>query len=251
MIDRASGLEELSQRAAEFCAQCAEEAIRARRRFTIALTGGSTPRRLYEILAAKPWAGRIEWSHWHVFWGDERMVPSDDEESNCHLAVSTLLRNVPVPSEQIHCIPTAQGSPAEVAEAYEGEIRRIFDLPLSANDWPRFDLVLLGLGADGHVASLFPGFPTLDETRRLVVWSPPGRLPPHVDRVTLTMPVLNAARAVVFLVSGAEKAPAVRGALTGDKSLPAARVQPTAGDLRWYVDAAALSQTPTDLRENE
>jgi 6-phosphogluconolactonase len=230
----------LSEAAAGFWVQCAADAISRRGRFAIALTGGSTPRRLYELLAAAPWNARIDWAGCHAFWGDERMVPPDDSHSNFLLAQSTLLAHVPIPSRQIHRAPTEAGDPATVAAAYEADLRAFF--ALSPSEWPRFDLVLLALGADGHVASLFPGSPTLDETQRLVVASPPGRLPPPLDRVTLTLPVLNAARAVAFLVSGSDKAPALGRALAGEADLPAARVNPVDGALRWFVDVAAAGQ---------
>ncbi len=153
-----------------------------------------------------------------------------------------LLAHVPISVAQIHRVPTELGDPATVAATYEAEIRNFFKL--SPNEWPRFDLVLLGLGADGHIASLFPGKPAVEETQRLVVATSPGSLPPHVDRVTLTLPVLNAARAVAFIVKGANKAPVLRAAreglpLDGIGDVPAARVRPTNGVLHWFVDAAA------------
>lgn len=239
-VSTTSGLEALSEAAAEFWIRCAAEASTRRGRFTIALTGGSTPARLYELLAAVPWTARVDWGRCHVFWGDERMVPMDHPESNFLLAQSTLLAHIPIPAEHIHRIRTESGAPGAVAAAYEADIRGFFGL--TPHERPRFDLVLLGLGADGHVASLFPASPTLDEPGRLVVASPPGCLPPKVDRVTLTLPVLNAARAVAFLVSGPDKAPALRGALAGEADLPAARVKPNDGVLRWFVDFAAAQE---------
>jgi 6-phosphogluconolactonase len=229
----------LSEAAAAFCAACAASAVTARGRFAIALTGGSSPRRLYELLAAPPWRTHVDWASWHVFWGDDRMVPPDHPDSNFRLAHETLLAHVPIPEAQIHRIPTEVGDRDHAARAYEAELRAFF--PVTDEGWPHFDLVLLGLGADGHVASLFPGFPTLDESRRWVVGSPPGTLPPPIDRVTLTMPVLNAARKVAFIVAGADKALAVQRALRGDWDVPAARVQPTDGSLHWFLDTAAAS----------
>ncbi len=215
----------------------AASAIASRGRFAIALSGGSTPQPLYERLAASPWRDRTDWSRWHVFWSDERLVPADDPCSNQRLAQQALLGHVPIPAAQIHRVPIDAGPPEVVAAAYEGELRASF--LLDDGSLPRFDLILLGLGSDGHTASLFPGAPALDERRRLVVATPPGSLPPAVDRVTFTLPVLNAARAIVFLVSGADKAEALRRVLAGDQSLPAARVQPTDGELHWLVDQAA------------
>jgi gluconokinase len=233
-------VEALSEAAADFLVRRASEAITTRGRFTVALTGGSTPRQLYELLAAAPWSGRLDWGRCHVFWGDERMVARDHQDSNFRLAHSALLAHVPIPAEQIHRIVTESGDPAAQAAAYEADIRSVFGL--TTGERPRFDLVLLGLGADGHIASLFPGSTTIDEARRLVVASPPGRLPPQVDRVTLTLPVFNAARAVAFLVCGPDKAPALRRALAGDAELPASHVKPDDGVLRWFVDVAAARE---------
>jgi 6-phosphogluconolactonase len=164
------------------------------------------------------------------------MVPGSDVNSNFTLASSTLLTHVPIPFGQIHRIRTEAGDAAAVAAAYEAELRGFF--PPSLGEWPRFDLILLGMGPDGHVASLFPDRPALAESIRWVVASSPG-LPPPVTRVTLTLPVLNAAAAVAFLVSGSDKAPALRRALAGDERLPAARVKPVNGTLRWFVDSNA------------
>jgi 6-phosphogluconolactonase len=193
---------------------------------------------LYELLASPAWSSRLDWANSHVFWGDERMVPADNPDSNFLLAQRTLLARVPIPAGQIHRIRTEDGDETAVAAAYEAELR--VDFRTAAGDIPRLDLVLLGLGGDGHIASLFPGYPTLTETERLVVSSPPGRLPPPVDRVTLTLSVINAARTIAFLVAGAEKVPALRGALAGDQSLPAARVAPAEGTVHWFVDQAAF-----------
>lgn len=233
-------LEGLSEAAAELMAALAAEAIAHRGRFAVALSGGSTPRRLYQLLATPPWSGRIAWPDCHFFWGDERLVPPDHPESNFHLAQSALLARVPVLPHQIHRVPVETGEPEAVASAYEAELRRFFSP--AEGETPRFDLVLLGLGSDGHTASLFPERPALEEIHRWVVATPPGWLPPAVDRVTLTLPVLNAARAVAFLVSGADKAPVLRQILEKNADLPAARVQPVEGDLYWFLDEAAAGQ---------
>jgi 6-phosphogluconolactonase len=236
-VIRRPDLAALSEQAAACWIESAARALAARGRFTVVLSGGSTPARLYRLLAAPPRCAAVDWEHCHVFWGDERMVPADDLRSNYGLARRTLLTRVPIPPAQIHRIPTEAGDPARVAAIYEAEVRACCGLEPGA--WPRFDLVLLGMGDDGHVASLFPGSAALAETRRLVVESPPGRLPPPVDRVTMTVPVFNAARAVTFLVAGAAKTPALRRALAGDPAVPAAHIRPAAGRLCWYVDAAA------------
>jgi 6-phosphogluconolactonase len=229
----------VADEAARLVAARSEEAISQRGRFFIALSGGSTPRALYERLAGAPWRARIAWEHWRVFWGDERLVPPEDPRSNVGMAEQALLSKVPIPGTHVHRVPVDVDDRKAVARTYEEELRRAF--ALAEGVWPRFDVVLLGLGSDGHTASLFPHSPALEERQRLVVGTPPGRLPPPVDRVTLTLPVLNAARAIVFLVAGADKAPTLRRVLSGDQDLPAARVQSGDGELRWLVDAAAAS----------
>ena len=235
-------LHEVSDAAARFVMECARRAIAERGRFVVALAGGSTPRRLCQLLADRPGREAIEWDRWHFFLGDERVLPPTDPDCNFVMAAETLLGRVPVAPEQIHRPPTELGDAAAVAAAYERELRDFFGL--APGEVPRFDLILLGLGSDGHTASLFPGKPALDETERLVVDTPPGVLPPQVDRVTFTFPVINAARAVAFLVAGADKAAALRAAREGTAldevvQVPAARVRPTDGELRWFVDAAA------------
>lgn len=239
-VSIAPNLDALSEAGAEFWAHCAGQAIAQNGRFVAALAGGSTPRGLYLLLGTPAWRSRVDWSRTHVFWGDERMVPPNDPNSNYLLAQDTLLAHVPIRSGQVHRIPTEVGDPAAVAATYEAGLRDFFDL--AAHEWPHFDLVLLGLGPDGHVASLFPGSPTLDETERLVVASSPGHVLPAIDRVTLTLPVLNAARAVAFLVSGSGKASVLRRTLAGKPDLPAARVNPAGGVLRWFVDEAAAGR---------
>jgi len=231
----ARDLEELSQQAASYIAQTIAAAASARGRASVALSGGSTPRRAYELLAAPPLRDTIPWERVDVFWGDERCVPPDHAESNYRLAHEGLLARVPIPASNVHRVPTEAGDAAAVAAQYERDLRDYFRLQSDA--LPRFDLILLGLGPDGHTASLFPGTAALDETRRLVV---PNRIDymPH-DRVTFTLPVLNAARAVDFLVAGADKAPKVAGALAGDPTVVASRVRPTDGTVRWDLDRAA------------
>ncbi len=239
-LTTAAELEGLSEAAAALWAKLAAEAISRQGHFAVALSGGSTPRGLYRLLAAAPWRDRIDWGRCHFFWGDERLVPPDHPDSNFRLAREALLAPLSIPPDRIHRVPVEVGSPETVALAYEGELRRFF-APEPMLEGPRFDLVLLGLGSDGHTASLFPGKSALEESRRWVVATPPGRLPPPVDRVTLTLPALNAARAVAFLVAGADKAPTLRRVLAGDPDLPAARVRPARGSLHWFVDRAAAN----------
>jgi 6-phosphogluconolactonase len=229
--------EALSRQAAPYIAQILAAAAAARGTASIALSGGSTPRRTHELLAAPPLRDTIPWDQVHVFWGDERCVPPDHADSNYQMAYETLLSRVPIPARNVHRVPTEAGAPVAVAAHYERELRGHFGLEVE--DVPVFDLLLLGMGPDGHTASLFPDGPAVEETRRLVVPSEIEYMP-H-PRVTFTLPVLNAARAVAFLVTGRDKASALAKALAGDPSVPAGRVHPD-GELRWYVDRAAAGQ---------
>ncbi|MBI4213024.1 MAG: 6-phosphogluconolactonase [Chloroflexi bacterium] len=238
-VSVAPDLEGISQAAAEFWVRSAGQATGRRGRFTVALAGGSTPGRLYELLGEQPWRSRVDWSKWYVFWGDERLVAPTDPNSNFLLAQEKLLARVSIPAVQIYRAPTELGDPDLAAARYEQVIRDV--LGPRAGEVPRFDLILQGLGRDGHTASLFPGFPSLEEQGRLVVGSPPGALPPAVPRVTFTLPLINAARAVVFLAAGVDKAEVLRRVLDGDLALPAARVRPADGRVQWFVDAAAAS----------
>jgi 6-phosphogluconolactonase len=231
------------------------------RPFRIALSGGRTPRGLYEALAEAHGrdARRIPWSRAEFFWGDERHVPPDHPDSNYRMAREALLSRVPVPPEHIHRIPAEVKSAEEAASTYEHTVRAAFGLdakdgPAAADGgdhapgpptaaWPRFDLILLGLGPDGHVASLFPGSDALLEKRRLVAAPWVERL--HAHRITLTLPVLNAAACVLFLVSGGDKAETLRGVLeapTGTASYPAQLVRPAEGSVVWLVDRDAAAR---------
>lgn len=233
----AEDLEALSHAAADYIARTVAAAVAARGRCMLALAGGATPRRTYELLARPPQRDAVPWVALHVFWGDERCVPPNHPDSNYRLAHETLLAHVPVPPEQVHRVPTEQGPAPIVAALYERALRTVF--ALEVDEVPTFDLILLGMGADGHTASLFPDTPALEETQRLVVPNQVAYLP-H-ERVTFTFPVLNAARAVAFLVAGADKAPKVAAALHGDPSVPAGRVRPR-DELVWFLDHAAASQ---------
>jgi 6-phosphogluconolactonase len=228
-------LESLSRAAAALLVTQANLAVAARGRFSVALPGGNTPRRTYELLAAPPLADQVPWGRVHVFWGDERCVPLSDPRSNARLAKEAWLDRVPIPGHQIHlwnCAP----DPAVVARRYEAELREFFaGLP------PCLDLVLLGLGDDGHTASLFPGTPALQENRR---WTAPVYLAaPNLNRVTLTAPLINQAAVVAFLVAGKSKAGILRKVLHGPRDparLPAQLIQPQNGDLWWLADLAAV-----------
>ncbi len=236
-------LADLTTAAADlFVSQCQRSL--AHGRFTVALSGGSTPRRLHSLLASPSYRDRIDWTRIEFFWGDERFVPQDDPESNFRMARETLLDHVPVQPSQIHAVPTQLGDPAAAAATYGEEIRRVFQL--GPNDLPRFDLILLGMGPDGHTASLFPHTAALHERERLVVANAVPQL--QTVRITLTAAVINNAAAVVFLVAGADKAQALHAVLEGPRdpeTYPAQLIAPANGELRWLVDrAAAANLTP-------
>lgn len=245
-----SGLEvlptpdDLMRAAAELWAAAATTAIRASGRFAVALSGGSTPQRLYRLLASEPYASGVDWSRVHVFWGDERCVPPDDPASNYRIARESLLARVPIPAGKVHRI-RGEDEPIAAAAAYERELRGSFatpDGPPRLSPGARFDLVLLGLGEDGHTASLFPGTAALREPDRWVRAVYPAET--STARVTLTPAVINAAAEVVFLVSGRAKAASLRRVREGPyrpDALPAQIVDPPAGRLRWLVDADAAS----------
>ena len=218
--------------AADFAAR-ATGAVQASGRFTVALSGGSTPRTLYSLLATKP---NIPWDKICFFWGDERHVPPDHPESNYRMANEALLSKVPVRPENIFRIHAEENDAAAAAMQYEQALRDSFHL--SPGQFPRFDLILLGTGPDGHTASLFPGTAALNEPQRLVVanWVPKF----NTHRITFTFPVLNAAACVMFLASGPDKAAILREILENPAAdLPSQRVQPTNGALIWLVDRAA------------
>jgi 6-phosphogluconolactonase len=215
-----------------------ERTVRTTGRCSLVLAGGTTPRKLYEVLASE-YAAQVPWSRVHVFWGDERYVPADDDRSNHRMARETLLDHVPCPPENIHPMPTHYADPHAAADAYEATLRDCFDGP-----WPRFDLVLLGMGEDGHTASLFPGSPALDEPRR---WSVAAVAPAEPStRLTLTLPVLNRSLRIHFIAAGGGKAPAVRKVLSGtaDRHVyPAAGVQPHHGSVTWWLDREAAAES--------
>ena len=204
---------------------------------SLALSGGSTPRGVYEILASAAYRKRIDWSRLHVLWGDERCVPPEAAESNYRMAHQALLRDVPIPAHHIHRI-RGELPPAEAARAYEIELRNVFGI--AGEEIPRVALVLLGMGEDGHTASLFPGSTALNEKRRLVTEVYAERL--NAWRVTVTFPLLAKAGAILFLVSGTAKASMVHAVLHDEGAeFPAARVARMKGDVQWYLDRDAAS----------
>jgi len=231
--------------AVEF-ARLATASVKTRNRFTVVLSGGSTPKSLYALLAGgEPWRSEVPWDKMHFFWGDERHVPPDHADSNYRMAYEAMLSKVPVPVENMHRIKSEETDAAESARAYEQELRSFFKL--TPHQVPRFDLVLLGLGPDGHVASLFPGTPALQEREHLVVANWVEKL--NAWRITLTLPVLNQAAMVIFLVSGKEKANILREVLESApaQSYPAQFIRPIDGSLLWLVDREAASL----LRQSE
>ncbi len=217
----------------------AAKATEERGEFFCSLAGGRTPQSCYRILAAPAISSKVNWPKVHVFWGDERCVPEGHPDRNDEAALATLLSRVPIPSKNIHRVPASE---PDAAERYERDLRGTFEetLSLSSSEIPRFDLILLGLGEDGHTASLFPGAPALEEKSRLVVRVDGAPKPPPA-RITFTLPLINAARNVAFLVTGKDKNAALRRVLNGDPALPAARVAPASGTLSFLADAAALT----------
>jgi 6-phosphogluconolactonase len=235
----------LAHRAAQLFLDHSLAAVQASGTYSVALSGGSTPRRLYQLLANpdEPYRAQCPWSHMHFFWSDERHVPPDHKDSNFRMADAAMLSRVPVPVENIHRIPGENPHAGDAAKQYEATLRNVFHL--SADERPRFDLILLGLGTDGHTASIFPGSDVVDETQRLVAAPWVEKLENY--RITLTMPVLNSAACVVFLVSGAEKAAIVRAILNPDRDasrLPAREVAPLDGTLLWLLDQSAANLIP-------
>ena len=226
--------------AAEFL-QAAEEAVRERGAFSVALAGGSTPKTLYGLLASNPLLqAKVPWRKVQFFFGDERHVPPDNPESNFRMANEAMLAKAPIDSKQVHRVKAEKGNAAEAAAEYEDDLRASF--ALAAGQFPRFDLVLLGMGPEGHTASLFPGTKALKEERSLVVSNWVGKL--YTDRITLTPPVLNNAARIVFMVHGAEKAPALKAVLEGPyepDQLPAQIIRPKQGKVLWLVDPTAAS----------
>jgi 6-phosphogluconolactonase len=232
--------QELFAAAAEEVVRTTNEAIAQRGRFTIALAGGSTPKSLYNLLATNA-RNTLPWDRMFFFWGDERHVPPTDPESNYRMAEEAMLSKVPVPPGNVFRIKTENPDAAAAAEDYEQTIRKFF--ALGPGQFPRFDLILLGMGPDGHTASLFPGTTALREKTRLVVANWVDKMKTH--RISLTLPVLNAALCVTFLVSGTDKAPALKAVLEQDvpaEQYPAKLIKPSDGKLIWLIDRAAASQ---------
>jgi 6-phosphogluconolactonase len=223
----------LAQAAAQEFHRLAEAAVQERGRFSVALSGGNTPRTVYSLLASEH--KQLPWEHIHIFFGDERHVPPDDPDSNFHMASESLLSKVPIPEKNVHRVHAELDAEAAAAE-YDQQLCNFF--PLTNHDRPRFDLIFLGIGDDGHTASLFPGSQALAETSRRVMANWVEKF--KTFRITLTFPVLNHAAEVVFLVSGAGKAQILNQVLRpGARKFPAQYVQPENGRLLWLVDQDA------------
>lgn len=232
--------QDLFQAGAEEVIHAANDAVARRGRFTIALSGGSTPKNLYALIAANAGAS-LPWDRMFFFWGDERHVPPDDPDSNYRMAKETLLSKVAIPPANVFRIPAENPDASAAAAAYEGTLRKFF--APAPGEFPRFDVILLGMGPDGHAASLFPETEALRENSRLVIANWVEKL--KTSRITFTLPVLNAARCVAFLVSGIDKAAALHEVLEGSapaEKYPSKLVRPTDGKLIWFVDRAAASE---------
>jgi len=231
--------EVLSRTAATVITNHIRETLGIKDRFTLVLSGGSTPRNTLDLLACNySFRSKIPWDRIHFFWGDERHVPPDHAESNYHMAQEILLSRIPVPQKNIHRIESENPDAGKAAEKYEEELRAFFKI--EKGQLPRFDCVLLGFGADGHIASLFPGTEAMREESRLVVANWVKKFQTY--RITLTLPVLNNADFVLFIVSGATKAKALKEVFErkGHSSpLPAHLIKPRHGKLLWLVDSAA------------
>ena len=245
-------LEALSSEAAECMCTLALECVNEQDMFTVALSGGKTPRLLYENLALPPYDTRMPWSHIHFFWGDERCVPPDHPNSNFAMAFRVLISRVTIPSQNVHRIPAEIGPPEDAANAYEKILREFFgssvqrDTHANASSidepFPSFDLILLGVGKDGHIASLFPGDQAVEEEKRWVAAVRTPHSSPPVPRITLTLPVINRAQCVLFMASGSEKREVIRSILDdfpqAIRLYPAARVNPE-GRVVWLIDEEA------------
>jgi len=239
--------EGVSQAAAVEFVRCAAEAVAARGRFSVALSGGSTPQRLYQLLALPPHRAEVDWTKVEVFWGDERCVAPDHKDSNYRMAREAMLDKLPIPAGQVHRMEAERADRASAARDYQSILARV--LPGSAP--PALDLVLLGMGPDGHTASLFPGTRALEEKSAWVVVNYVPKF--ATDRITLTVPILNRARQVLFLVAGTDKAERLAEVLEGPHEptrLPSQLIRPE-GRLVWFLDRAAAARLTTSLTATE
>ena len=231
-------LEAISHKAASLFVNASRDSIAIRTKFAVAISGGSTPRRLYTLLSSSPYCDQVDWQRVHFFWADERCVPIEDEESNFKTAFDRLLSKVPIADGHIHRIK-GEEDPEKAARDYEADIKKFFGV----SGLPVFDLVLLGMGEDGHTASLFPGSKLLEETARLAV--PVYLDKPNRNRITLTLPVLNNAAQILFLVAGSSKATVLSEILRDGgkkREFPAGRISPVQGTMIWLIDREAAGR---------
>jgi 6-phosphogluconolactonase len=237
------GIERLAAEGAALFQRTAVASVARTGLFTVALSGGSTPRPMYRLLAEDPYRCGIPWPFTHLFWVDERLVPVTDPDSNFGSAERDFLKQLKIPTGNIHPMSSRQ-PPATAADDYEHELRRHFSRIASA--YPVFDLIVLGVGEDGHTASIFPGDHSAVETTRWVAAVKGGT--PKVARLTLTLPILNQARCVMYLISGSEKALVVRSLMTdASLRLPPQRIAPQHGEIIWLLDGEAAALLPQDL----
>lgn len=232
---------ELAEAAARRFVQLANSFISTEGRFTVALSGGSTPRLMFGLLASKPLVDSIEWSRVYFFWGDERRVPPEDPESNYRAARETLLSKIDAPDENIFRIPAEIEDPELAARRYAAALEDFFRV--KGQELPRFDLVLLGMGADAHTASLFPHTAAVRATGKVAVANYVNKLEAY--RITLTAEAINEARNIIFLVAGSDKAPALASVLCGSRepeTYPSQLIRPASGSLVWMIDEAASAQ---------
>ena len=229
----------LSHEAAQYIVRLTSEAIADHGHFTIALSGGSTPKALYALLGNEPYRSQIDWALVEIFWSDERCVPPDSSDSNYHLAQEVFLSKVPIAANQIHRMPADKVDRDAASQEYTQEMQRVF----GTDGIPSFDLLQLGMGPEGHTASLFPHQASLHEQQRLVMPVDVPKPPP--PRLTFTPPLLNAARHVLFLVTGSEKADAIQAVLEGSyqpEEYPAQIIRPPHGEVTWMLDTAAAGK---------
>lgn len=236
-VEIVPGKAEIVHQAVEYFVRSAEEAIRKNGVFSVALSGGGTPEPVYLALAEPANRDRVDWGHVHLFWGDERHVPPTELQSNFRMVKEALLDRITIPAENVHRVP-AELEARMAAFQYEEELRQFFD-----GDWPVFDLILLGMGGDGHTASLFPQSAGLNENSRWFI----ANFAPSLDawRLTLTAPAINAARLVLVLVAGESKAAPLNAVLNGPRDpdeMPIQMIEPAAGEMVWLVDLAAAGQ---------
>jgi 6-phosphogluconolactonase len=232
-------IDTISREAANYTMRVAREAIAKRGKFTFALSGGTTPGKMYSLLTSEPYRSQIDWSAVHFFWSDERCVPPDDPQSNFYLAQGTLLSKLQLRPDQIHRMPADRSDRAKASADYEAEIRKVV-----GGEPPAFDLLQLGMGPEAHTASLFPHQPSLREERRLIM---PVSVPkPPPDRLTFTPPLLRAARHILFLATGADKAEALHEVLEGadnpEEYPTQGIVRQAKGEVVWMVDTAIAQQ---------